>query len=92
MSLGPDGEDFSLIGKRIVREAKDRPCTDCGGIFHHSVMDFDHLPQFKKEFELAKWRKHSRRQIKAEIAKCEVVCSNCHRVRTWRRTHQEKSA
>lgn len=81
------GQVFTHIGEVIVQEAKDKPCTDCGKIYHHSVMDFDHLPQFQKLFPISKWRQHSRKQIKEEIAKCEVVCSNCHRARTWSRSH-----
>jgi len=73
---------------QIVAQAKDRPCTDCGGIFHYSVMEFDHLPQYKKLFQLSQWEGWTKKEIKAEIAKCEVVCANCHRMRTWRRNHE----
>jgi hypothetical protein len=30
--------------------------------------------------------------LKAEIAKCDLVCANCHRLRTWKRgTYEEMS-
>ena len=74
---------------QIVLAAKNRPCMDCGRRFHPSAMEFDHLPQFKKRFEVGHWAQYSRKAIHAEIAKCEVVCSNCHRVRTWVRHHPE---
>lgn len=48
-------------------------------------MDFDHLKP--KSFELAKAASHYRslETIKKEIDKCEVVCANCHRIRTFNR-------
>lgn len=60
------------------------PCSDCGNT-DYRVLDFDHLKD--KEFNISdgiKWG-YSLERIKAEIAKCEVVCSNCHRIRTWER-------
>ena len=59
-------------------------CFDCG-INDWRVLDFDHLPKFKKEFTISNsfWR--SREKIKKEIDKCEVVCANCHRIRTHER-------
>lgn len=48
-------------------------------------MDFDHLRD--KKFNLSKAHlTGSLKKITEEIAKCEVVCSNCHRVRTFERT------
>src|SRR5262249_43664655 len=74
--------------QRRIREAKNVPCADCGRRFPHYIMDFDHRPGEKKCFNLAiaagrprlSWEK-----IAAEIAKCDVVCANCHRERTYQR-------
>jgi hypothetical protein len=63
-----------------------KPCADCGGVFHHSAMTWDHLPGTEKRSEVSTLlRRHSRRQIIAEIAKCDLVCANCHAVRTYNR-------
>lgn len=54
-------------------------------------MDFDHLPQYEKLFNIgspSNWT--SLYRVKQEIAKCEVVCSNCHRIRTWERKNGRK--
>lgn len=70
--------------KARVREAKARPCADCGGTFDPVCMDFDHLPGFEKAADVCTMirRKMAWAKIAAEIAKCEVVCANCHRIRT----------
>lgn len=68
---------------RIVHEAKDKPCMDCGVRYPPYVMDFDHRDPGTKKFNIALVNKIS--SVKAlieEIAKCDVVCSNCHRERT----------
>ncbi len=63
---------------------KRQPCTDCKGSFDPVCMDFDHLPGFEKfqEVSVMACGTYSRKTILAEIAKCELVCSNCHRLRT----------
>ena len=62
-------------------------CVDCGYREHHYALEFDHLPGMGKVADVASMVAHafSLEDIKAEIAKCEVVCSNCHRVRTFLR-------
>lgn len=63
-----------------------RPCVDCGGVFHIEAMEWDHLPQFEKVASLSQLRKDKRKsEILGEIAKCELVCANCHAVRTFNR-------
>jgi hypothetical protein len=73
--------------KAYVDEVKSGPCTDCGGRFPTVCMHFDHLDGATKEFEIS-WaiaRTFSLERIKLEIEKCELVCANCHAVRTERR-------
>lgn len=72
--------------KRVdfIRKAKEKPCADCGKSYPYYVMDFDHLSD--KKFTLGSGYNYSVDTIKSEIAKCDVVCSNCHRERTFRRT------
>ena len=73
--------------RSMIVAAKDLPCADCGGRWHPLVMEFDHLPGTTKRMNLgdAHARAAGRATILAEIAKCEVVCPTCHRIRTLRR-------
>lgn len=72
----------------VVREAKSKPCADCGHLFHYCCMDFDHRPGEEKKFEIARrGRSSGVETLLAEIAKCDVVCANCHRLRTWKRQY-----
>lgn len=76
--------------REYVRKIKEtKPCTDCGNIYHFSQMDFDHLVD--KKINISKLANSSAKiaEIKREIAKCELVCANCHRLRTWKRTQKE---
>lgn len=61
----------------------ERGCADCGYRENAVALDFDHLPGHTKEFRIATMAAgFSRAKIDAEIAKCDVVCANCHRIRT----------
>jgi len=67
-----------------VRQIKDNAqCMDCKVRYPYYVMDFDHLRD--KRFSLAHRKDNHISRIKEEIAKCELVCANCHRIRTWKR-------
>lgn len=60
------------------------PCADCGEVYPHYVMDYDHLGD--KEFEISdRPGGRSKERLLAEIAKCELVCANCHRERSHQR-------
>lgn len=71
--------------KEFIKALKDQPCTDCKKVFPYVCMDFDHTG--KKSFNIAAMvqRKMSIEAIKVEMSKCELVCANCHRIRTARR-------
>jgi hypothetical protein len=60
-------------------------CADCGYREHPAALDFDHLPGYTKLFGIGNNPDRSWVSLEAEMAKCEVVCANCHRVRTFNR-------
>lgn len=71
--------------KNVIAQAKALPCADCGNSYPVCVMDFDHV-RGEKQFTIASFtgkpltdRKLS--LLLEEIAKCDVVCANCHRLR-----------
>jgi len=70
-----------------VNKLKSVPCTDCKICYPPYVMDFDHV-KGEKLFNIgdARSRLFSFQGLVEEIEKCEVVCSNCHRIRTYNRT------
>ena len=75
-----------------MRELKSRPCTDCGGQFHPAAMAFDHPPGAPKRLEISNLvRRGSVGLARTEIAKCEIVCANCHAVRTFIRREQARA-
>lgn len=71
--------------RELIRQAKSRPCADCGVQYPFYVMDFDHRDDEHKLFELNSVARRTVKAILLEIAKCDVVCANCHRERTYRR-------
>jgi hypothetical protein len=84
-----------VIGRNraAVQEAKAKPCTDCGVRYPYYVMEFDHLDSETKEFNVsAGVTRASYERLLAEIAKCEVVCANCHAERTHQRKQARKGA
>lgn len=72
-----------------IRRYKNRPCLDCEKIFHPEIMEFDHA-RGKKLFNLSRPPLNLRR-VAAEISKCDLVCANCHRLRTAARRTIAKS-
>lgn len=66
-----------------MSEFKRVPCKDCGNRFPTYVMDFDHRDPTLKIRNIAAMMKCSKEKILEEMSKCDVVCSNCHRIRTW---------
>lgn len=72
--------------KNFINQYKEnKPCADCGIIYPVWVMDFDHLSN--KKYNIARMSSGgvSIKKVLIEINKCEIVCSNCHRMRTYNR-------
>lgn len=83
-------------GKRSVQRNKQkqldrinalklaRGCADCGYNLYAAALQFDHV-RGDKEFNIASAIGSTWSTLEAEIAKCDVVCANCHAVRTYER-------
>ena len=67
----------------IVLRAFESGCVDCGNL-DVRVLEFDHLGD--KEANVA-YLVHSGtvEKLLAELEKCDVVCANCHKIRTYDR-------
>lgn len=71
----------------FVREAKSKPCTDCGIQYPYYVMQFDHCRGTKElQMDVRTVARTGLERLTAEIAKCDVVCANCHAERTQNRS------
>lgn len=83
---------YRLRIKDFVREIKEnKACKDCGVKYPYYVMDFDHLDAETKLNDINFLSSTGRiGALKQEITKCEIVCANCHRVRTYQRSHKRK--
>ena len=82
----------SITNTYLIPKYKNVPCMDCNTIFPFIAMDFDHRPGEVKSFTISVkgcWKATSERieEIEKEISKCDLVCSNCHRIRTWNRSN-----
>jgi len=74
--------------KIFLEKIKNKPCLDCGKKYPAWVMDFDHRNGQEKVASVSflTFRKLANfDKIRKEIAKCDLVCSNCHRERTYKR-------
>ena len=83
------------LNRAALDELRAKACTDCGQQYPSYVMEFDHVPERGKKkktvSELAGNRKVTSKTVQAELAKCDLVCANCHKVRTYFRMTATRS-
>lgn len=71
--------------ERLYAYLKGRMCADCGES-ECMVLEFDHVRGTKAFAVCDMVRKgYAWKRIEDEIAKCDLVCANCHRIRTNQR-------
>ena len=58
-------------------------CKDCGGTYHPIIYDFDHRDPALKEFKISGRAIYRWKELKRELDKCDLRCSNCHRLRHY---------
>ncbi len=72
--------------KKVVKENREfiksfkgqNPCKSCGES-ETVCLDFHHLDPKEKDLDVSAMVYHKLENIKLEISKCIVLCSNCHR-------------
>jgi len=66
--------------KEWYKKLKFEGCVKCGEN-RIVCLDFHHRDPNKKEFSVSGmlWT-HSKKRILEEIAKCDILCANCHRI------------
>jgi hypothetical protein len=67
----------------FIEQLRNQPCTDCGGVFPPYVMEFDHVQE--KRWSIGGMSARTWTQLRSELRRVEVVCANCHCIRTHRR-------
>lgn len=74
----------------LVGFLREHPCVDCGES-DPVVLEFDHLGE--KKFSISKGlQERNWQSVLDEMAKCDVVCANCHRRRTSQRAGSLRAA
>lgn len=85
-ALGKAKARREAIYKVIARIKLERGCMDCGYNQYSCALEFDHRPNEVKKFTIGSAAgSKSLKNILQEIEKCDVVCGNCHQVRSQRR-------
>jgi len=62
-------------------EYKGGKCQDCQQTFPVCVFDFHHVDPSQKDFTIGEHMDISEKKLRAELDKCVLLCSNCHRMR-----------
>ncbi len=72
----------SEVKKKAV-EFLGGKCVECGYNKHTVALDFDHIDPKQKSFKISgnfnlRWS-----DLKKELMKCQILCSNCHRIKHY---------
>jgi hypothetical protein len=84
--------DLRVIKRELIAELKAGPCADCKRKYPPECMEFDHVNgrtitgrNSPEAIANMKNSTASFARLREELARCDLVCSNCHRIRTHRR-------
>lgn len=82
-------DDRNNERKKDIRnyvDSKKTKCSNCGED-HIACLDFHHLKDKEIDLAMVTAKSWSKNRIDKEIAKCIILCANCHRKLHW----QEKN-
>jgi hypothetical protein len=81
--------NYKLIG----RWKQTKGCVMCGYNKHPAALHVDHIDPSTKTMKGGKaWHPNwSKQRIKKELAKCQILCANCHFERSYIERHYERN-
>lgn len=65
--------------KKVLNDARAGGCVRCPEK-RLPCLDFHHRDPAEKDGNIGEFRRYARKKLLAEIAKCDVLCANCHRM------------
>lgn len=68
--------------KELLVEEFVSTCADCDQKYPPFIMDFDHRDPSEKSFSISQSSVLGIDRLRDEAKKCDLVCANCHRMRT----------
>lgn len=71
----------------IARIKLERGCEVCGYSAHHYALEFAHRDPREKRNNVARMQSAPWERVLAEMAKCRVLCKNCHAIETYEQGH-----
>jgi len=82
LTINKTYKDKLRMQYKLDKEAQ--PCMDCNISYPWFVMQYDHLRSKLADVSTLV-RNASGKKLREEIAKCDLVCANCHAIRTYNR-------
>ena len=79
----------------LTRLKRMKGCSCCGYKVHHAALEFNHINREEKLFCIASKVIHlyckrgtkTKELFRAELNKCEILCSNCHSILSYTENH-----
>lgn len=81
--LNKECTETQVQRKRAAINSKGGQCYDCKQIFPYPVFEFHHLDPSQKDLDWSKMRIVNKKRLESELAKCVLLCANCHRIRHY---------
>ena len=79
------------IENRVFIDSYKIECNGCGiSNLPPCCFDFDHINRDEKLIKVSQLSMYSKKIIINEINKCQILCRNCHRIKTWNETNYPK--
>lgn len=75
--------------KVMDRFKTSKGCAECGYNAHPYALEFDHVDPSQKTMAISQMYCYTWERVKEELSKCQVLCGNCHNIKTIKHKRRE---